>query len=63
METLQSVSGTGATAQGILDRLFERLDRFIGPGRQLEDDASIVVLKVRDEVVLPPLPEPAPAAA
>ena len=63
METLQSVSGTGATAQGVLDRLFERLDRFIGPGRQLEDDASIVVLKVRDEVVLPPLPEPLPAAA
>ncbi len=24
------------------------------PGRQLEDDASMVVLKVRDEVVYPP---------
>jgi len=27
----------------------------VGPGRQLEDDASMVVLKVRDEVVLPTL--------
>jgi sigma-B regulation protein RsbU (phosphoserine phosphatase) len=43
-------------AQGILDQLFARLDRFLGADRQLEDDASLVVLKVRDEVMLPPLP-------
>jgi sigma-B regulation protein RsbU (phosphoserine phosphatase) len=45
-------------AQGILDQLFARLDRFLGTERQLEDDASLVVLKVRDEVTLPPLPPP-----
>jgi sigma-B regulation protein RsbU (phosphoserine phosphatase) len=43
-------------AQTILDRLFERLDRFVGSDRRLEDDASMVVLKVRDGVVLPTLP-------
>ncbi len=43
-------------AQAILDRLFERLDRFVGSDRRLEDDASMVVLKVRDGVVLPTLP-------
>ena len=48
------LSATGA--QGILDQLFARLDRFLGADRQLEDDASLVVLKVRDEVMLPPLP-------
>jgi sigma-B regulation protein RsbU (phosphoserine phosphatase) len=39
-----------------LDQLFARLDRFVGPDRQLEDDASMVVLKVREELLLPPLP-------
>jgi hypothetical protein len=29
----------------------------------LEDDASLVVLKVRDEVTLPPLPPPASSAS
>ncbi|NDG74280.1 MAG: serine/threonine protein phosphatase [Synechococcaceae bacterium WB8_1B_136] len=47
-------SGTGA--QGILDQLFARLDRFVGVDRPLEDDASMVVLKVREEVMLPSLP-------
>ena len=28
----------------------------MGTDRQLEDDASMVVLKVREEVMLPPLP-------
>jgi sigma-B regulation protein RsbU (phosphoserine phosphatase) len=45
----------GLSAQRILDQLFERLDRFVGPDHQLEDDASMVVLKVRDAVLLPPL--------
>ena len=47
---------SAASAQGILDQLFARLDRFLGADRPLEDDASLVVLKVRDEVMLPPLP-------
>jgi sigma-B regulation protein RsbU (phosphoserine phosphatase) len=46
----------GLGAQGILDRLFGRLDRFVGSDRHLEDDASMVVLKVKDEVMLPSLP-------
>ncbi|MFM8605383.1 MAG: PP2C family protein-serine/threonine phosphatase [Cyanobium sp.] len=46
---------SGLGAQAILDQLFERLDRFVGPDHQLEDDASMVVLKVRDAVMLPPL--------
>jgi phosphoserine phosphatase RsbU/P len=29
------------------------LDRFVGADRPLDDDASMVVLKVREEVTLP----------
>jgi sigma-B regulation protein RsbU (phosphoserine phosphatase) len=47
---------SGLGAQGILDHLFARLDRFVGSDHHLEDDASLVVLKVREEVMLPPLP-------
>jgi sigma-B regulation protein RsbU (phosphoserine phosphatase) len=47
---------SGLGAQGLLDQLFLRLDRFVGPDHQLEDDASMVVLKVREEVMLPSLP-------
>jgi sigma-B regulation protein RsbU (phosphoserine phosphatase) len=47
---------SGLGAQGVLDQLFSRLDRFVGPDHQLEDDASMVVLKVREEVMLPPVP-------
>jgi sigma-B regulation protein RsbU (phosphoserine phosphatase) len=46
-------------SQGILDQLFTRPDRFIGADRQLEDDASMVVLKVREEVMLPSVPRSA----
>jgi sigma-B regulation protein RsbU (phosphoserine phosphatase) len=46
----------GLGAQGILDQLFARLDRFVGPDHHLDDDASMVVLQVREEVMLPPLP-------
>ena len=52
----QAACRSGLVAQGILDQLFTRLDRFVGADRQLEDDASMVVLKVREEVMLPPLP-------
>jgi sigma-B regulation protein RsbU (phosphoserine phosphatase) len=48
---------SGLGAQGILDQLFARLDRFVGTDHQLEDDASMVVLKVREEVMLPHLPQ------
>jgi sigma-B regulation protein RsbU (phosphoserine phosphatase) len=36
--------------------LFSRLDRFVGPTRQLDDDASMVVLKVKEEIMLPSVP-------
>ncbi|MEX0588207.1 MAG: SpoIIE family protein phosphatase [Cyanobium sp.] len=47
---------SGIGAQGILDQLFSRLDSFVGADRQLDDDASMVVLKVREEPTLPSLP-------
>jgi len=53
---LESACRSGTGSQGILDQLFSRLDRFVGPDRQLEDDASMVVLKVREEVMLPSVP-------
>ena len=53
---LQAACRSGEGAQGILDQIFTRLDRFVGPDRQLDDDASLVVLKVREEVMLPSLP-------
>jgi sigma-B regulation protein RsbU (phosphoserine phosphatase) len=43
-------------AQEILDLLFAGLDRFVGADRQLDDDASMVVLKVGDQQVLASLP-------
>ena len=46
----------GLGAQEILDKLFERLDGFVGVGdHHLEDDASMVVLKVNEELKLPEL--------
>jgi sigma-B regulation protein RsbU (phosphoserine phosphatase) len=57
MRALDAACRTAGGAQGILDQLFARLDRFVGADRQLDDDASLVVLKVREEVVmLPSLP-------
>ncbi|MEI7953378.1 MAG: PP2C family protein-serine/threonine phosphatase, partial [Synechococcaceae cyanobacterium ELA182] len=47
---------SGLGAQALLDQLFLRLDRFVGADHQLEDDASMVVLKVREGVMLPSLP-------
>ncbi len=44
----------GLGAQQILKRLFERLDGFVGDNH-LEDDASMVVLKVNEELTLPEL--------
>ncbi|MFZ4803435.1 MAG: PP2C family protein-serine/threonine phosphatase [Synechococcus lacustris] len=55
MRALLVICKGGSSAQEILDQLFARLDRFVGVGRQLEDDASVVVLKVKEELVLPSL--------
>lgn len=56
MRALDAACRTAGGAQGVLDQLFARLDRFVGADRQLDDDASLVVLKVREEVMLPSLP-------
>ncbi|MBE9154796.1 SpoIIE family protein phosphatase [Cyanobium sp. LEGE 06113] len=56
VQSFQAACRAGLGAQEILDQLFARLDRFVGANRQLDDDASIVVLKVRDQPVLPSLP-------
>ncbi len=56
VKALEAACRSGASAQGILDQLFSRLDRFVGTDRALDDDASLVVLKVREEVSLPFLP-------
>jgi sigma-B regulation protein RsbU (phosphoserine phosphatase) len=56
VRSLQAACRSGIGAQGILDQLFDRLDRFVGSGRQPEDDASMVVFKVREELTLPSLP-------
>ena len=56
MAALQEVCRAGLDAQGILNQLFARLDRFVGAERQLDDDASMVVFKLREDLMLPPLP-------
>ena len=53
IRSLERACRGGQAAQTILDSLFERLDRFVGADRQLEDDASMVVLKVPEAVTLP----------
>jgi sigma-B regulation protein RsbU (phosphoserine phosphatase) len=53
IRALESACRSGKGSQGILEALFERLDRFVGADRQLEDDASMVVLKVPEAVTLP----------
>jgi sigma-B regulation protein RsbU (phosphoserine phosphatase) len=56
VSSFRSACGGGGGAQGILDQLFTRLDRFVGKDRHLDDDASMVVMKLREEVMLPTLP-------
>ena len=53
LQAFQTACRSGLGAQGVLDQLFSRLDRFVGPDQAPEDDASMVVLKVREEVMLP----------
>jgi len=55
VDALQHSCRSGATAQQILEQLFARLDRFVGADRTLEDDASLVVLKVDEGLRLPAL--------
>ncbi len=62
VRSLHAAARAGIGAQGILDQLFDRLDRFVGSGRQPEDDASMVVFKVREELTLPSLPSGHPGS-
>ncbi len=48
-------AGDRLGAQQILNKLFKRIDGFVGADHQLEDDASMVVLKVKEELSLPEL--------
>ncbi|WP_269623934.1 PP2C family protein-serine/threonine phosphatase [Prochlorococcus marinus] len=53
---LDKFSKEGLGAQQILNKLFERLDGFVSVNEHhLEDDASMVVLKVSEESTLPEL--------
>ena len=40
-------------SKDILENLFIRLDRFVGQANHLEDDASMVVLKVHEDLNFP----------
>jgi sigma-B regulation protein RsbU (phosphoserine phosphatase) len=53
---LQSACHGDLGSQEILELLFSRLDCFVGADRELDDDASMVVLKVGDQRVLASLP-------
>ena len=56
MTFLDRFAKEGLGAHQILDKLFERLDGFVGVSdHHLEDDASMVVLKVNEELTLPEL--------
>ena len=56
LSCLKEACRAGLGAQAILDQLFARLDRFVGSDRSLEDDASLVVLKVKEHPKLASLP-------
>jgi sigma-B regulation protein RsbU (phosphoserine phosphatase) len=56
LTSLQEACRAGLGAQAILDQLFARLDRFVGNDRPLQDDASLVVLKVKEELGRASLP-------
>ncbi len=55
MTLLEEAAKQSLEAKDILDMLFKRLDGFVGNDLHLEDDASMVVLKVNEELVLPDL--------
>jgi sigma-B regulation protein RsbU (phosphoserine phosphatase) len=56
LRAFQSVCRSGLGAQAVLDQLFLRLDRFVGPDHPLQDDASMVVLKVHEGGALASFP-------
>ena len=47
IQALEMACHSHLSSQGILDCLFCCLDRFVGPSGNLQDDASMVVLKVQ----------------
>ncbi len=53
IKILEESCRSGIGAQAILDQLFSRLDHFVGIDHHLEDDASMVLLKVDDGLKLP----------
>ena len=55
LRILEESCRSGLGAQAILNQLFTRLDRFVGLDHHLEDDASMVVLKVDEALMLPSL--------
>ena len=55
LKVFEDCCQNGLSAQSILDQLFLRLDRFVGLDHHLEDDASIVVMKINDALKLPTL--------
>ena len=48
IDNFKQFSSNGFSAKEILDKLFKKLDGFIGPNNHLEDDASMIVLKVNE---------------
>ncbi len=53
IRVLEESCNAHLNSQEILDFLFKRLDRFVGFDHHLEDDASMVVLKINDSLKLP----------
>ena len=55
IKNLDQFARAGIGAKEILDKLFRRLDSFVGMDHKLDDDASMVVLKVNEDLILPDL--------
>ena len=53
IKNLDECSKNGLSAQAILEKLFKRLDAFVGIDHCLEDDASMVVLKINEDLMMP----------
>ncbi len=53
MAVFDELTSQFTSAKDILENLFIRLDRFVGESHRLEDDSSMIVLKVDDELKLP----------
>ena len=53
ISSLELACRTHSGVQQILDHLFRKLDGFVGSNHHLDDDASMVVLKVDEELALP----------